>query len=41
MVQLTVMPLLVRKLGEQKLLVISLVASCGQVRTLLLLDAMQ
>lgn len=28
--QLTVMPLLVRKLGEQKLLVISLVASCGQ-----------
>lgn len=31
MVQLTVMPLLVPKLGEQKLLVISLVASCGQV----------
>lgn len=29
--QLTVMPLLVPKLGEQKLLVISLVASCGQV----------
>lgn len=28
--QLTVMPLLVPKLGEQKLLVISLVASCGQ-----------
>jgi len=31
MMQLTVMPLLVPKLGEQKLLIIALIASCGQV----------
>jgi hypothetical protein len=30
--QLTVMPFLVPKLGEQKLLIIALTASCGHVR---------
>jgi hypothetical protein len=33
--QLAVMPFLVPKLGEQKLLIIALVASCGHVRVLL------